>query len=99
MVHLIENEAAVMDNRPSINLFSRCSGLAVYSQVDWKMAFQQSENEIAGFLTKTERKESKNTQNILLDGWYRLLRSIWEKKNLYVNLYPETVPRPEFRRK
>ena len=27
-----------------------------------------SEDEIAEFLTKTERKESKNTQNMLLDG-------------------------------
>ena len=80
MVHLIENEAAVMDNRPSINLFSRCSGLAVYSRVDWKMAFQQSENEIAEFLTKTERKESKNTQNILLDGWYRLFEEYLREK-------------------
>ena len=63
------------------------------------MAFQQSENEIAEFLTKTERKESKNKQNILLDGWYRLFEEYLREKNLYVNLYPETVPRPEFRRK
>ena len=29
-----------------------------------------SENEIAEFLTKTELKESKNTQNMLLDWNY-----------------------------
>ena len=31
-----------------------------------------SADEIAEFLTKTERKESKNTQNILLDEFYLL---------------------------
>ena len=58
-----------MLNTPSINLVSRRRGPAVYSRVNQKkMALTRlSENEIAEFLTKTERKESKNTQNMLLD--------------------------------
>ena len=37
------------------------------------MAFTRlSEDEIADFLMNTERKESKITQNILLDGCYLL---------------------------
>ena len=52
------------------------------------MAFQQSENEIAEFLTKTERKESKNTQNILLDGWYRLFEEYLREKKPVCEFIP-----------
>ena len=64
------------------------------------MAFTRlSEDEIAEFLINTERKESKITQNILLDGYYLLLKEYVQEKNLF--LYLETVPtkRPKFRRK
>ena len=64
MVYLNGNEAACMANRLSINVVSRPAGLAVYSRL--------SEDEIAEFLTETERKENKNTQNILLDICYLL---------------------------
>ena len=64
MVYLIENEAAVMGNRPSINLVCR----RLFTSELKKWLSRQSENEIAEFLTKTELKESKNTQNMLLDG-------------------------------
>ena len=58
-----------------------------------KMAFTWlSEDEIAEFLTKTERKKSLNTQNILLNACYLLYEEyLHEKKNLY--LYLETVPK------
>ena len=36
--------------------------------------------EITKFLTKIERKKLKNTQNILIDGCYLLLRSIGKQK-------------------
>ena len=45
---------------------------------------------IVYILTKTEQKKCKNTQNILLDLCYLLLRSIC-KKNIW--LYPEMLPR------
>ena len=78
-----------MANRLSINVISRRAGVAVYSRL--------SEDEIAEFLTETERKENKNTQNILLN----MLSTFWgvsAKKTLC--LYPETVPknRPKFRK-
>ena len=37
-----------------------------------KMEFTAIKDEVAEFLTKTERRKSKNTQNILLDGCYLL---------------------------
>ena len=65
------------------------------------MAFTRlSEDEIAEFLINTERKESKITENILLDGYYLLFKEyVQEKTFLYI--YLETVPtkRPKFRRK
>ena len=48
-----------MANRLSINVISRRAGVSVYSRL--------SEDEIAEFLTETERKENKNTQNISLN--------------------------------
>ena len=58
-----------------------------------------SEDEIAEFLTKTERKKSQNTQNILLNACYLLFEEYLHKKNLY--LYLKTVPKnkPKFRRR
>ena len=53
-----------MGNRISINVVSQRAGLAVYSRL--------SEDEVAEFLTETERKENKNTQNILRDICYLL---------------------------
>ena len=52
-----------------------------------KMAFTLlCENEVAEFLTKTERKESKNTQNILLDGCYPLFEGyLQEQKAAFVS--------------
>ena len=45
-----------------------------------------SENEIAEFLTKTERKESKNTQNILLDWNYLPVEEyLQEKKPMFIS--------------
>ena len=90
LVYLIGNEAACMANRLSINVISLRAGVAVYSRL--------SEDEIAEFLTETERKENKNTQNILLDICYLLFEEYPQKKTLC--LYPETVPknRPKFRR-
>ena len=38
------------------------------------------EDEIAEFLTKTERKKTQNTQNILLDGCYLLFEGYLGKK-------------------
>ena len=47
------------------------------------MAFTQlSENEIAEFLINTERKESKITQNILLDGYYLLFEKYGQEKKI-----------------
>ena len=43
-------------------------------------------DEVAEFLTKTERRKSKNTQNILLDGYYLLFEEyLHGKKHV---LYP-----------
>ena len=36
------------------------------------MEFTAIKDEVAEFLTKTERRKSKNTQNILLNGCYLL---------------------------
>ena len=72
LVYLIGNEAACMANRLSINVISRRAGVAVYSRL--------SEDEIAEFLTETERKENKNTQNILLDICYLLFEEYPQKR-------------------
>ena len=39
-------------------------------------------DEVAEFLTKTERKKSKNTQNILLDGCYLLFEEYLHGKKI-----------------
>ena len=72
MVYLIGNEAACMANRLSLNVISRRAGVAVYSRL--------SEDEIAEFLTETERKENKNTQNILLNICYLLFEEYPQKR-------------------
>jgi len=46
------------------------------------MVFTAIRDEIAEFLAKTEWKESKNTQNILLVGCYILFDEYARKKNL-----------------
>ena len=61
-----------MANRLSINVISRRADVAVYSRL--------SEHEIAEFLTETERKENKNTQNILLDICYLLFEEYPQKR-------------------
>ena len=61
-----------MANRLSINVISRRAGVAVYSRL--------SEDEIAEFLTETERKENKNTQNILLNICYLLFEEYPQKR-------------------
>ena len=50
----------------------RRAGVAVYSRL--------SEDEIAEFLTETERKENKNTQNILLNICYLLFEEYPQKR-------------------
>ena len=49
------------------------------------MAFTRlSEDEIAEFLINTERKESKITENILLDGYYLLFKEYMQEKNNFI---------------
>ena len=52
------------------------------------------EDEIAEFLINTERKESKITENILLDGYYLLFKEyVQEKKLVFISgiiLYERT---------
>ena len=43
-----------------------------------------SEDEIAEFLINTERKESKITENILLDGYYLLFKEYVQEKNFFI---------------
>ena len=66
-----------MGNRPSINLVSRQGGLAFIHEWTEKggVHARLSEDEIAAFMTQNERKESKNTQNIVLDGYLHILLS------------------------
>ena len=61
-----------MANRLSINVISLRAGVAVYSRL--------SEDEIAEFLTETEWKENKNTQNILLNICYLLFEEYPQKR-------------------
>ena len=58
-----------------------------------KVAFRLSEDKIAEFLTKTERKKGKNTQNILFDGCYLRFEEHLREKQKNIGLYPETEPR------
>ena len=69
-----------------------------YSRVNQKKV--AIEDEIAKFLTKTERKESKNTQIILLNACYLLFEEyLHEKKNnLYLDLETMAKNKPKFRR-
>ena len=46
------------------------------------MEFTAIKDEVAEFLTKTERRKSKNTQNILLDGCYLLFEEYLHGKNI-----------------
>ena len=49
-----------------------------------KMEFTAIKDEVDEFLTKTERRKSKNTQNILLDGCYLLFEEyLHGKKRLF----------------
>ena len=49
-----------------------------------KMEFTAINDEVAEFLTTTERRKSKNTQNILLDGCYLLFEEyLHGKKHLF----------------
>ena len=53
-----------------------------------KVAFSLSEDKIAEFLTKTERKKGKNAQNILFDGCYlRFEEHLREKKKTKTSVY------------
>ena len=48
------------------------------------MEFMAIKDEVAEFLTKTERRKSKNKQNILLDGCYLLFEEyLHGKKHLF----------------
>ena len=51
------------------------------------MEFRAIKDEVAEFLSKSERGKSKNTQNILLDGWYLLFEEYLHGKNIC--LYPK----------
>ena len=57
-----------MSDRPSINLVSRRGGPVVYTPVNYK------ENGVQTAIRKrkTDGKETKDTQNILLDGCYHV---------------------------
>ena len=106
MVYWLGNEAAWAI--ALINLVSRRGGLAVYSRATALSSLVTSElkewcsrlskDEIPEFLSNTERKESKNTQNILLDRCYLLCEAYLQK---HFCLYPKSVPknRPKCRRK
>ena len=49
-----------------------------------KMEFTAIKDEVAEFLTKTERRKSKNTQNILLNECYLLFEEYLRgKKHLF----------------
>jgi len=71
-----------MGNRPLINLVSRHSWQAVYSQWTKKWRSRPSEDEVAEFQAKTARNKCKNKQNISLDGRYLLFRCICKEKHL-----------------
>ena len=53
------------------------------------------EDEIDEFLTKTERKKCKSTQNVLLDEWDQRFWEVSARYSmcLYPPSYPETAPR------
>ena len=74
MVYWFENEATWAIYHRSNSFPGAASQLlftSELSQEKWRSLL--SEDEMAVFLTKTERKESKNTQNILdVDGCYLL---------------------------
>ena len=69
------------------------------ASIRWYIDLETWTSELPEFLINTERKESKITQNILLDGYYLLFEEYGREKKLL--LYLETVPkkRPKFRRK
>ena len=46
------------------------------------MEFTAIKDEVDEFLTKTERRKSKNTQNVLLDGCYLLFEEYLHGKNI-----------------
>ena len=52
------------------------------------MEFTAIKDEVDEFLTKTERRKSKNTRNILLDGCYLLFEEYLHGKKTSV-LYPK----------
>ena len=74
-----------MGNRPLINLVSRRSWLAVYSQWTKKWRSRPSEDEVAEFQDKTAQNKCKNKQNISLDGSYLLFRCICKEKHLFTS--------------
>ena len=74
-----------MGNRPLINLVSRRSWLAVYSQWTKKWRSRPSEDEVAEFQAKTAQNKCKNKQNISLDGSYLLFRCIRKEKHLFTS--------------
>ena len=74
-----------MGNRPLINLISRGSWLAVYSQWTKKWRSRPSEDEVAEFQAKTARNKCKNKQNTSLDGSYLLFRCICKEKHLFTS--------------
>ena len=73
MVYWFGDDTGWAINRPSISVVSRRGDPAIYSRVYQKRRWLLSKDEIAKFLTKTERNESKNTQNTLLDVCFLLL--------------------------
>ena len=72
-----------MWNRSPINVFSKRGGLAVqlFTSELKEGPSPLSKDEFAKFLTKTERKERKNTQNLLLDRCYLLFKEYLQEKN------------------
>ena len=78
-----------MGNRTSINLVSKARrpSCLFTSEHKKKKAFTRlSEDELAEFLTKTERKEiNKNTHNILLDGCYLFFGEYMQEKLVFIS--------------
>ena len=83
-------------SRPSINIVSLQARPSSWLRCEWNEKKKRKKKWRSGLSRAIQRRNSKNTQNTLLDGFYLLLRSKLQKKTnkqklltLFISVNPD----------
>ena len=95
---ILPGRSEQLTNDSMVYLIGNEASWAIDHRPKWRLLL--SEDEIDEFLTKTERKKCKSTQNVLHDEWDQRFWEVSARYNtcLYPTSYPETATRngPKF---